>query len=178
MLQLVYLPTVIVKNTLLVAAIATATVAAAEDPMAHSPWLHKWSDVQLYLKPKYNGIRTWDQEFGIQATTYKSGNFSQVTNFAYDPTYPIRLNQKPRFSVGMQFNYYLTKLPWRVAVYTKPKASPFPYTYKDESGFTWRFYTSKNFIVSSNLAYVFNIPFHQKDKPQWLALVNFQFPLG
>lgn len=168
---------VIVKTAVVLSCFAGCMLSHA-DPFATSPFLHKWSDVQLYLKPKYNGVRSWDQEFGVQATMVKYGNFAEVTNFAYDPTYMIRFDQKPRFTVGLQFNYFLTPLPWKLAIYTKPKAAPFPYTYKEESGFTWRFYTSKNLIVSSNLAYVNNLPFHQHDKPQWLALVNIQFPLG
>jgi hypothetical protein len=150
-------------------------------PAAHADDLKlikNWKDVQLYLKPKSNLVGTWDQELGIQATLFRYGNVAEVTNFAYDPTYQIRFDQKPRFTVGFQFNYFLTNLPWKVSVYTKPKASPLPYTWKDESGFGWRFYTSKNLVISSALAYVFTIPFHSTSKPQWLALVNFSFPLG
>ena len=168
----------IVKTCLSLAAIAVTTFVHAEDPYAHSPFLHKWSDVQVYLKPKYNFVRSWDQEIGIQATMFRYGNFAETTNFAYDPTYMIRSDQKPRFTLGAQFNYFVTNLPWKVAVYTKPKASPFPYTYRDESGVTWRFYTSKNLIVTSNLAYVFTFPLQRSAKPQWLALLNIQFPLG
>jgi len=169
---------VFVKKPLFFVALCATSVSAFADPWANSSFIHKWSDVQFYLKPKYNGVRSWDQEFGFQATMYKHGNVAEVTNFCYDPTYPLRIDQKPRWSLGFQVNYYLTQLPWKVAIYTKPKASPLPYVWKDESGFTWRFYTSRSLIVSSNLAYVFNIPYHHGQLPQWLALVNIQFPLG
>ena len=168
----------LVKTCLIFAIAASTALVHADDPFATSHFIHKWSDVQLYLKPKYNLVRSWDQELGIQATLFHYGNFAEVTNFAYDPTYMIRFDQKPHFTMGAQFTYYLMPLPWKIGIYTKPKASPFPYTYKDESGVTWRFYTSKRLIVTSNLAYVFTFPFHTSAKPQWLALVNFQFPLG
>src|SRR5579872_22406 len=102
--------------------------------------IHKWSDVQLYLKPKFNGISSWDQEFGIQATVLKKGNFAEQINFTYDPTYPVRWDKKPRFSLGFQSTYFFTKLPWKFGIYTKPKASPLPYTWKEETGLTWRLY--------------------------------------
>jgi len=169
---------VLLKSCLIFAIAASTTLVHADDPYANDPFIHKWSDVCLYLKPKYNLVSSFDQEFGIQATLFRHGNFAEITNFAYDPTYMIRLDQKPRFTMGAQFTYYMTPLPWKIGIYTKPKSSPFPYTYKDESGFTWRFYTSKNLIVTSNLAYVFTFPFQSSAKPQWLALVNIQFPLG
>ena len=134
-------------------------------------------DVQLYLKPKYNLVRTWDQEFGIQATLARYGNLSEVTNFCYDPLYPINLDKKPRFSVGFQIAYTFTGLPSKISVYTKTKelmTGP----WKQESGFSMRLYTSKSLIVSTSLAYVYNYPYRSHQKPQYLSLVNLQFPLG
>jgi hypothetical protein len=151
------------------------TPVLADQP--HLKWINDWKDVQLYLKPKFNGIRSWDQEFGIQATIAKYGNWTESLNFSYDPSYPIRLDQKPRLSLGEQTTYFFTKLPSKLGVYTKFKPSPFPYTWKQESGFTGRLYTSRSLIVSANAAYMFTYPFRSSAKPQFLFLVNFQFPL-
>ncbi len=173
-----YRPRVLAK-TLTLLALATATsVACADDLFANSQFIHKWKDVQLYLKPKTGFLGNWDQEFGIQATVWRSGNLSGVLNFAYDPTYDIRLDQKPRFTLGAQLGYMFVAHPFPVTIYDKPKASPFPYTYKNESGLSLRFYDTPWLKINTNLAYVFTFPFKNNQKPQFLGLVNFQFPLG
>ncbi len=140
-------------------------------------WIKYGRDVQLYLKPKYDLFHKWDQEAGIQATLARYGNFSEATNFCYDPTYPIRFDQKPRWGLGFQFNYYFTTLPTKLAFYTKPKTT-IGGVWKEESGITGRLYTSPDLIVTANLAYVLNWHYSLGQKPQWLALVNFQVPLG
>jgi len=134
-------------------------------------------DVQLSLKPKYNMVCAWDQEFGIQATMLRYGSFCEATNFCYDPTYPIDLDKKPRFSVGFQVVYTFTTLPSKLGIYTKSKNNLVG-LWKQETGLTGRLYSSRSFIVSANVACVFNYPESSHQKPQWLGLVNFQFPLG
>lgn len=173
-----YLPGVLAKSLSLIAFAACVAVASGDDPYANSPWIHKWKDVQFYLKPKTGFIGNWDQEIGLQATVYRSGNLSEVLNFAYDPTYNIRLDQKPRFTMGAQTGYMFLVHPFPVTIYDKPKASPFPYTYKNESGLSVRFYDTPFLKINANLAYVFTFPFKNNQKPQYLGLINFQFPLG
>jgi hypothetical protein len=169
---------VIVKTCLSIAFAASIAVAGAEDPFAHSPWLHKWKDVQFYLKPKTGFIGNWDQEIGLQATIYRSGNYSNVINTAYDPTYNIRLDQKPRFTVGLQFGYQIIAHPFPITIYDKPKEALIPYVYKNESGISAKIYDSPALKISTNLAYVFTFPYRNNQKPQFLGLINFQFPLG
>jgi hypothetical protein len=166
--------TTILKALAIAAPFLLITASRADDLHV----IKKWKDVQLYVKPKFNGISQWDQEVGVQAKLLCYGRFSEVTNAAIDPTYPIRFDSKPRFTVGLAFGYQLLNDASKLTVYTKPKASPLPYTWKEESGFSVRLYTSRFLNINTNAAYVFNLPFHQNAKPQWLGLVNFQFPLG
>ena len=140
-------------------------------------WCEGLKDVSVYLKPKYNLINTWDQEFGAMVRVLYDGNFVAVTNFCYDPLYPVAFNRAPRYSAGLQFTYYFTQAPMPVGVYTKPKYDLFSH-WKEESGVTTRLYTSKSLIISTNLAYVWNYPYISGQAPNWLALINFQFPLG
>ncbi|MHB8637908.1 MAG: hypothetical protein ACYC96_15710 [Fimbriimonadaceae bacterium] len=149
-------------------------------PAAHADglkFIHNWRDVQLYLKPKYDLVRTFDQEFGIVATVAQDGNFREAVNFCYDPTYPIRLNQKPHYAIGAQTTYIFMHSKQLPGIYTKIKSN-FVGVWKEESGFTARVFTSPRVIVSANLAWLFTYPYKSSAKPQWLALVNFQFPLG
>ena len=139
-------------------------------------WFDGLGDVSLYLKPKYNLVNQWDQEFGILAVVARYGNWSAVTNFAYDPYYPIRFDQEPRFTAGMQFTYTFLHQPIGLGAYTKPKYN-FENTWKEESGITSTFFRSRRLVISSNVAYVWNYPYVTGQKPSWLALVNFQFPL-
>ncbi len=156
---------------------ASAIIATQEHKKPRLTFLKYGRDVQLYLKPKFDLFRKWDQEAGIQATFARFGNWSEVTNLCYDPTYPIRFDQKPRFSVGFQFNYFFTTLPTKLALYTKPK-TVIGTLWKEETGITGRLYSSPDLIVSANLAYVYNWHYSTRQKPQYLALVNFQVPLG
>lgn len=147
---------------------------------SHSPhltFINSGKDVQLYVKTKYDLFHTWDQEFGIQATLFRYGNLAEGTNLCFDPKYPIRLDQKPRFSIGFQLSYLLVPSALKLAVYTKIKTI-FGSVWKEESGVTFRLYTSPDLIISSNLAYIYNWGYSPRQKPQYVALVNFQFPLG
>lgn len=140
-------------------------------------WLDGLKDVQLYLKPKFDLVRTFDQEFGVQATVVRDGNLALQTNFCYDPTYPIEFNKNPRYSLGFAFIYYLEPLPLNLGIYTKPKYNMVN-VWKEETGLTTRLFTSRSLVISANAAYVYNYPCIANRKPNWLALINFQFPLS
>jgi hypothetical protein len=158
----------------------SAILTSTKKPESKAPkltFINSAKDVQLYLKPKYNLVRTWDQEFGIQAVLARYGNLSQTTNFADDPLYPINFNKKPRFTVGFQVTYSFTSLPTKLGVYTKTKELLIG-PWKQESGITGRLFTAKSFYVTANLAYVYNYPYKSGQKPQWLSLINIQVPLG
>jgi hypothetical protein len=155
-------------------AVLTPTCLASP---AKPHWINSLKDVQLYLKPKYNLIRTWDQEFGVQASVFKEGNFLLQSNLCYDPNYPIDFHSKPHYSLGFAFVYYFAPLPFKPGIYTKPKYN-LVNLWKQETGLTLRLFTSRSFVVSANAAYVYNYPYIAGQKPNWLGLVNFQFPLG
>ena len=139
--------------------------------------IKSWHDVQLYLKPKYDAVRTFDQEFGIQATLAKYGNLTEQVNACYDPTYPVRFGSKPRFSIGEQTNYIFLPNKYKPAFYTKFKNNLIG-TWKEETGITGKLLTSQRVCVSANFAWLYTLPFKSTAKPQWLALVNINFPLG
>ena len=163
-----------VKALLIAATVATATIASADQIQ----WINSWRDVQGYLKPKYDMVRTFDQEFGVQATVAKYGRFREQLNFTWDPTYPIRLGgSKPRWSFGEQTTYLLNTGRYQPGIYTKFKNNLIG-TWKDESGVTAHIFSYKRNYMSANFAYIYNLPFSHTAKPQWLALVNFVFPLG
>lgn len=156
-------------------ALALSCLAYSDEPKLK--WIDGLKDVSLYLKPKYDLVRTWDQEFGVVSTLARYGNLSEVTNFCYDPTYPIDFHSRPKYSLGFQFVYSFIPGPTRIGVYTKPKYN-LVNLWKEESGVTARLYNSKSLVVSTNLAYVFNYPYISHKKPNWLALVSFAFPLS
>jgi len=166
----------IVKG-LVSAGVLASGVCLAAAQSAPLQWFDGLKDVSLYLKPKFNLIKTWDQEFGVMARVAHEGNFAVVANVTYDPVYPVAFNREPRFSAGLQFTYIFTHEPLPIGVYTKPKYDLFSH-WKQESGVTARLFTSRSLIISTNLAYVWNYPYIKGQTPNWLALINFQFPLG
>ncbi|HLK14878.1 MAG TPA: hypothetical protein VKT78_08740 [Fimbriimonadaceae bacterium] len=163
-------------NNFKLAALALVGVASLAAHADGVKFIKDWSDVQLYLKPKNNLVRTWDQEFGIQACVAKYGNLREQLNACYDPTYPIHFHSKPIFSIGEQTNYVLAPIKQQPAIYTKFKAN-FLGVWKEETGFTAKLYGSRSVNVSANLSYQYQIPLKSTAKPQWLALLNVNFPL-
>jgi len=158
-------------------ALEDATPALSARTQATLTLISKGSDVQLYLKTKYNFVRTWDQEFGVAASLVRYGNGSLIGALSYDPTYPISFHKKPRICAGFQFTYTFTSGPEKLGVYTKPKTT-FLGLWKEETGLTGRLYASKSLIVSANLATIFDYPYKSNAKPQFVGGICFGFPLG
>lgn len=166
----------IVKSLLLLAALLPgATQVFADAPKLQL--IHSWKDVQLYTKTKYDLVRNWDQEIGFQSTVAKFGNLRESLNICYDPVYPIKFNTIPRFAIGAQTTYVFAPGPLQPGIYTKTKSN-FLGQWKQETGFTFRLYTSRSFFITSNVAWLFTYPFNSSAKPQWLWLATLAIPLG
>ena len=144
---------------------------------AQLKFISSWKDVSIYTKTKSDLFRQWDQEFGVQATYVRSGNFSSIINVAYDPIYPIRFNIEPRWNSGIAFNYYFVPKPIRLGIYTKTKYNLIN-TWKQESGLSVRFYTSPALNVSTNVGYQWTYPYIEGKKPGYQAQILLAFPLG
>jgi hypothetical protein len=157
--------------------LAAGCAVTASAQQSGTQYFRGLADLSLYLKPRFNTPNLWDQQGGLRARLMRSGNASAEYSLAYDPYYPIKFNNIPRWTTGIQFAYFFTKLPIPIAVYTTPKYN-LVNTWKEEFGLNFRFLQTRRVYVNSSLDYQPTFPYVEKQKSVFQASLTVGFPLG